>query len=1109
MINLIKTKTIDSKYILQKLYDNYNNPQRGKKRSLFIVPDRIVLSYEMLILDKLNIEGTVDIDVASFRTLADKVLGKSAKRSLNQQTETMLVRKIIEEKCGEFKYFKTAAAYVGFANEVLSLLALIRGNGIDVDSIRRLIPAMPDKYRNKTSDILLIYDEYIKLLSNDYSDYISKLEALRDNFPDYYDDIYISEFTSFSKIELDIIGELIKKAQNVYITLPYTKASQANSYIFPSKAIENIKALAKDFGIACNEEIFEDELAPQFKTLYEDLFSFKKFERSSVQDSTIKVKVAKNPEDEVKSLAIQIKELVNNGCRYKDIACVCCDVENYKATFESLLKKYDIPYYIDAKEQLVNQNLTKILLNGIKVRQNGYLQIDVFALLKELSYIFDIQQINEFENYCLKHGVEFEGKFKNELAYEEDPALLDRVNKIRKKLVYILSPLDFKECITVKDCVDRIRAFFEAINAQDLCDRLAKDQEKAGLSVESSVTNQVYRKILAILDQFDLMLGDCKMSHKKFIKILESTIASVTITTIPMYIDCVYIGDLEKSRYERKKYLFVVGANEGLFPREIQERGLLTNQEFEEWNRTFSTMGLGIQIYPSIIDANQEAKLNVLMVLLKPLQNLVISYPLVDMQSNKLEMASVLEDICAIAGQDAPYADDVPTKDWTVKDYARYIGSRKNALEGYISLDQKIKNNELEMNDILAGVMAELKNMAREDLQNDEKLEQIIKGERDIDADIDYKALDFGHVSISMFQKFFACPFKYCIDYILHLKERDIAGVKVQDTGTILHKCLEVFFKQDNYETYNIDQIRELVEKVVFNETDKQEYAYLREPEFKYTLNHLIDNAVNSIDILLKKMQTSLFKPYKLEAKFSNDRDSDYGAIKIKLGDKEVEFKGVIDRIDKYNNEFMVIDYKSKSSIDFKLSEIVYGKTIQALLYLKKVMDEEKAIPAGSFYLPLSGNVTSVSKEEKMKYVGLINDDVNILKDMDTTYDPQDTKFNGMLYPFKYKSSKEPISATSGSVMISSKEFNELSEYVIKLLTKAAKEMDSGFIKISPLSLGEASKDIPSPCEYCSYKAMCNIESNPQKIRQIYLKNNDKNNVIQIIRKEADDGRED
>ena len=1070
------------------------------------------MSYEMLIFDYLNIQGSMDITVESFRTLASRI-NKTDKKILNQQTEIMLIRKIVEEKSKEFKFYKTAVNYVGFAKEVLDLIALIRGNGISTEILKGLIENknFPQKYKNKTEDILLIYSEYINLLKDNYSDYISNLEYLIENYnksEEYADtSIYISEFDSFSKIELDIIAALAQSAPNLYLSLPYTEGE--NDYIFPTKVVDKIRAIAHDIGVKYEEtNIYKDEELKQgFKELYDNLYAYKKL-GVMPRANNIEVRVAKNPEEEVKSLAIQIKQLIAKGNRYKDIACVCCDVNNYKDTIERVFKRYNIPYFSDVKEQLSNQCLTRLLLNGLKVNLNGYMQIDVFAFIKDLTALgdeFSIDQINEFENYCLQYGIEYESKFKGEFFYSKDEHFQKKqieLNKLRAKIVAILDALNLKESVTVSDYIEKIKSFMDAIHADKLTDDLAKAQQEQGNDAASSVTNQVLKKISAILDQFNLLLGDCKMGKEKFYKILESTFASIEIATIPMYIDCVYVGDLEKSRYEKKKYLFIIGANESLFPREIQERGLLSDDEFNKWNAN------NVAIYPDLNDANRDAKLNVLMVLLRPQEKLVVSYPLVDMQTNSLERANVLSDVCKIIGQVDKdgnpdlFSLDTPSDSWDKEKYATYVGSKENALEAFIEIKKLVESNLLKKTELVTNVLSSLYYLSKLDADKEKDIDQIIKGERVIDEQIkDSDVLPQSALSSSRIEKYFKCPFLYCVEEILNLKERKISGVDVRDTGIILHECMEKYFTQDNYLDKSEEEIRAFVIKTVKEIiVENPDFAYLEQSEFKLVYESFIDNVVTSISMLIDKMiQTETkFMPYKMEARFAdtvgrNGKKPEYSALKI----GNITINGEVDRIDKFDNMVYILDYKSKGSIDFDIRDIVWGVKIQSMLYLKKISEEEHAMPAGAFYLSLGEKITKDSKEDKLKYVGVYLKDEHAILAMDRKLYESAENATSVLFPMQKKGDK--ISATKNSSLLELAQFEKLFAYLEGLITKASNEMNEGYIKISPIAIGASD---PSACKYCKYKSMCNIDAQEEKIRKVKvnLKAKDsKENLIETL----------
>ena len=1099
MVNLYLTKTIDSKYIIDAM-----KPYSKDKKYLVIVPDRIVLSYEMLVLEALGLPGATNVEVRSFRTLADAVLKDNEAKTLNQQTEIMLIRKIIEDNQGKFLYYKKASSFIGFAKEVLDLIALIRGNGIDVDQIRNLSSRLDQKYHNKTADILLIYESYMNLLNEGYSDYISKLEGLKEAFRDsiYSDyDVYISEFDTFSKIEMDIIFEMIKSVGKVYITLPYSD-NKGNNYLYPKKTAEGIEKLARDAGQNCNvievykQEDLDEGAKYKFReVISNELFSFSKYESEKYLEG-VKIQVAKNPEEEIKALAIQIKELIRKNKRYKDIAVVCCDVANYTAIIQSVFRKYNIPFFADTKEQLVNQNLSKILINAIKTKINNYSQADVFAFAKELDALISRSDLNEFENYCLQYGIDFENKFTQPFVCPGDIERQDRVNVTREKILDYLSPLNFKECVEVKDFTNCIREFLDKVNAQKLCEDLSKEQMDLGYNIESSVTKQVPKKIYAILDQFEAMLGSTKMTLQRFFKILESTLASVTITTIPMYIDCVYVGDLQKSRYERKDFIFIVGANDGVFPVEAQEGGLLTSQEFLEWQSK------GVEIYPSIKDVNRDAKLNVMMVLFKPKEALFISYPLVDMQTNKLETSSAVTELLRIIKQGPidektgecefqAYAIDAPSDDWTLEKYAWYVGSRKNALEVYLELKAKVESNSLTLTDTLKKVMKSLYEISKQELQDEEKVKQLDSGKREVDKSIEgFSVLPKGELSMSKFEKYLQCPFKYCIDNVLYLQEREIAGVKVQDTGTILHMIFEAFFSKEDYDKMSDEEITtfviNLMDAII---TKEPKYSYLNEPEFKSVYNSIINNATTSLKILVKKMEVTAFRPYKLEARFAETESHGKSPIwhSMDIGDG-IKINGEIDRVDSLDKNgtkrVLVIDYKTKRDVSFTKDDITYGNKLQPLIYLMEVADVEKAIPVGALYLSLQDSVGSTSKEDKMKYAGLvINTDSN-LNDLDKTIATDVKSWQSALFPLKLKSLKSgEIVAPGGSSLVTKEEYEELCEYAKKMLKKVAKEMKEGFIKATPLA--RKNDDDPHECKYCKYKTMCGIESFPEKIRNI------------------------
>ena len=1099
MVNLLLTKTIDSKYLLERAKQDYDEAKAAgvKIKQLFIVPDRIVVSYQMLILEALEIEGSTNIDVCSFRNLADNILGREAVNSLNQQTETMLIRKVIEDNKSKLEYFKNSAKYPGFAVEMIRLITTLRSNGINPDSLGNLLNSVSEKYKNKIRDIQLILSSYLKELDS-REDYISKLEKLKNYIHAYNDsnddtvkeykyadyNIYVAEFFNFSQIELNILKEMFNNdaLTKKYIAIPYSEND--NSYIFPNYLKSKFESMFANLNI---EEVYkQEELKPNiYEDIQSELFGFNKINRSE-KAKEIEIQVANNIENEVKALASQIKLLIHKGARYKDIACICCDVPTYTDTITSIFKKYDIPYFTDVKAQLIDQKITKILMLALKIKLNkSFLQADVFALLKAFGdVIAKRDDINRFENYCLKNGIEF-NKFENKI--EEDKVLED----IRLKLLSLLKPLDFTEAVNVKEMIAAIRAFLDKIDAKKICEDLATQQQEQKMDIESSVTLQSYKKLTQILEQLEneKMLGECKMAKDVFVKVFEATLLSVTITTIPMYIDCVYVGDLQKSRYEKKDYIFIIGANEALFPQDIQESSILTSQDLNVWEQCGK-----LSIFPTIKDSNRQSKLNVLMALLKAKKKLVVSYPIQDMEGDELKRASALDSLCKIIGQvdkegnPEPVAIDTPNDKWDEEKYIEFVGATKNALESLIAIRKSIDENLLHESDLTKKVCNALYQMAVKELKDKTIVDDILKGSHEIDdkINVDWDLISES-ISPSRLESYLGCPFRYYAQYILKLKKREEFGVDIADTGTIIHECFEKFFSQKDYDTKSEAQINDFVVYTITNIIDREEYKYLNNEEFKIVLDDLKKETAKSISTLVEKMKTSLFKPMALEAVIGDGKDATFKPLELDLGTgKKIKLTGKIDRIDSYNDEAFIVDYKSKSksSASIEVRDVMYGNKIQIIVYLDTIVKNGGKVPVGAFYLPLSSKISSDTKEERVQYVGMISNSVKAMLDMDTSMDNLTEKKESSLFPFKYKPSKSggSYSTKQGNTMLSKEDFDKLFNYVENLSVTVANEINSGNIKVAPQSYKDKEAQ---RCQYCDYRSICKIDDNLAKIRTV------------------------
>jgi len=84
---------------------------------------------------------------------------------------------------------------------------------------------------------------------------------------------------------------------------------------------------------------------------------------------------------------------------------------------------------------------------------------------------------------------------------------------------------------------------------------------------------------LEVFDHTVEVMGDETFGIEKFARILEIGFGECKIGLIPASLDQVLVGSLERSRSHEIKALYILGANDGVFPPAVMEEGILSDQD--------------------------------------------------------------------------------------------------------------------------------------------------------------------------------------------------------------------------------------------------------------------------------------------------------------------------------------------------------------------------------------------------------------------------------------------------------------------------------------------------------------------------------------------------
>lgn len=1055
MINIFLTNRFENSNILDQLKTNY---AKGGKH-LLVVPDRFTLAYEKAVLDYLNILGSFDIEVVSFSRLANKTLQSNAK-IIDTQTEIMLLRKVIEENKSKLVRFRNASNYVGFAQEIGTAISQIRNSGVSIDNLIAIVDKLPNKIATKTQDIITIYYEYLKLLKENYYDNTSKLSALADNIrnlqlENYH--LYVTDFMTMSKLELDILQGLVNECKSSSICLLDSK--DANAHIFPQSLKKNILNICDTSGHIVNIARIDTHLTPAMSIMSKYLFSYKTPPTCPNMEG-VELYCSTNKKQEIMACISKIRNLVSEGVRYKEIAIACADESNYLQELSSKLTQAKVPHYADIKTPLISQPMSKFVMSLLQCHSNNNRRGDFFELASCINLNEDKNNLFAFQNYCYKYGIEYT-RFCKPFSIGEESEI-EIAEGIRKITYKALSALD-NVPLNVGSYCKAIHKALELIDYKSLSEQYSQSLEEKAMAVQANIVKQSYKKVLDIIDQCNAIMGGQNMELSRFTSIILSCIASVEISTAPMFVDSIYIGDCNQSRYENIKYLFVIGTNADNFPSLHSDSGIVAEKESSQWAK------FGVIVEPNAMQMNLKEKCVLLQALLKPQNKLIISYSMRDNTGAEQQISDTIKYISQLLNVEIK-SIAMATPMWEIEEYLECINCPSDALEMLLDMTSrhnsgitKLSDKELQLADALYEISCNTYGGHYVDTL-------VTNGKKNYNIGSTYGlAWKNNYTSPSQLEKYFNCPFKHFIDYILRAKRQEKSGLEMNDIGTVLHAMAEKYFSCNDWDKLTEQEIYPRCEQLFesLKADDKKMQIMLMQKNGEIVAKTMLNRSYYMLKILSEKTKKSKFRPQFLEVKFGFDENG-FAPITLEAKNAKVKLRGVIDRIDMYENKFITIDYKSKASIDFKPINILVGERCQMFIYVDAIMQNKQFIPAGVAYMLMTDKM--IKKEDankQFKYVGYVDADESNCSDFDEELN-NNIECESNLYPVKIR----PYAKTSicqGELMNKST-LEDMSIYTHKLCEKAVGEIEEGYIGASPIILPNSRS---TPCTYCEYGVIC------------------------------------
>lgn len=1054
-----------------------NKVRSGEKNIMLLVPEQYSFENEKAMLNILGPKLSTTLEIVNFTRLCDfvfKKIGGDSTEKVGAGGRNILMHLAIESVENQLHIYKKSVRKPEFTRLMSDMLSEFRMCGVSPDTLDELSVEndLDIVLQSKLKEISLIMRAYDAMLKDEYIDELDDLTRLyhtlieNDVFKDYT--FVVDGFNGFTVQELKVLECILTQSSECYITMCTTNKLLSSKYITMydsvNKTVREITNLAKKNFVQINPPI---ELTKAYRFCSEDLFALEKNLYQNKKEvfadtpENISIYRAKNMYDECDFVARTIKRLViEHGLRYKDFTVIANDISAYEGIIERAFKDYSVLYFMDKVYDVYAQPLIRFVLAAFDVINSHFRSSDIMKLLKTRLLDISDEEISELENYIFTWDIDGKewtkdftsnpdgfGNYDAQTANEK----LAQLNAMRKKIV---EPLIKFHKATKGTTGDKIaKAIYNLLDEMKIADNIEKLSKKFSAYENENFSNETERiwdLLIDILDKMYIILKDKSISPKRFYELLKIMINFSDIAFIPAGIDEVKVGSAARIRPDHPRVVFVIGAQQGIFPQLPTNKGAFSNTQRKQ------LISKGLHIHDDIERAALKEKFVAYSALTATSEKLFVSYFTHSIDGNTQQPSSIISEVKNIFPEvpDTSYTDisnenmllskkiafNVCAKHWDeTSELANTLKKYFYDCKDYTDQIKLIENN---------------KQLSSEQLLSEDNLNTLFKKNLKLSA--------------SQIEKFYLCKFQYFCRYILKAKARNKASLNAIEYGNVMHFILEKVLSSHP----SNENLPELISIYLREYVDTHMGGFENKTaRFKYLYEQLESTAQNLITHILKELSQSEFKPVSYELEIKENANVKPLTLQMPTGEY-INIEGKIDRVDMMEHNgvkyLRIVDYKTGTK-KFKLSDVLEGLNMQMLLYLAALTQNksDNIVPAGVLYMPSSLPIINVGHDEtqkitnkqmeKFKMNGVVLDDSEIVQAMEN-------EANGVFIPAVMENGQ----LKKSEALISLSNMGKLLKKVESLVIDMVRTMQNGDISADPAK--QYTFDV---CDVCDYAAAC------------------------------------
>lgn len=1101
--------------IFEKSFDN-------KNPLILIVPEQLSFRAEKALIEKLGATGINNVHLLSFKRLAFTVfneVGGVTHKYMNDTGKAIVIGRVIEDVKDDLSIFKRATKQGGFVDKIMGVLTEFKRHNISPQILRELKENVDENSLlvDKLNDVEKIYSKFEEKLNEGYFDSEDNLTILKNKIEDSVflkgSEVWIDEFNGFTPQQYDIIGKLLKICTNVNVTIPYCgeevqdKNDETNPFYSIYTTEEKLTKLAQDYGYYPKKNLHLN-IGHRFKNSPELSFLEKNYfnnRAKSIKSATENVKLfkAQNPYGEIEYVAKEILSLVREkNYRYRDIIVISRDLENYKDIVKVIFKEYDIPFFIDDKEDIASNPLVVYITSLLNIFSKNFRDNSIINYFKSGFTNLSSHEVDLLENYVLEYGIKSRKKWVDEegeffIENSKYTGIVEIKNKGIDPLIKLENSLKGKQ--SVRDICTNIYKFlvdngvYEKVNKYVL---KFKYEDKLTLVDEYS---SIWNMLIELLDQFVDLLGDEVISIEEFNNMFSMGISHNKMGLIPPAIDQVVVGSADRIKAQEVKIAIVVGVNDGVLPRTNGDEGLFNDNDrmiFKNNNISVASNSFELAFGEQYL---------IYKLLSFPSNLLYITYPIADLEGKTKRYSMVIPRLKALFENISEETDIIPLEGDSEENIVGQLPTFNRMIEvlhDYVEMDEitpmwreiyKYYYNKSEYKDRLYKVIGGFTYKNHVEEIGKDKIRQL-----------------YGkNLSVSKIEAYANCSFGYFVRYGLKAKERKIYTFAPLDFGNIIHEGLEKFSKTVESEkavwgTLDKEFCERVLKDVTSEIMNSEDHKVLKSSKrYEYIVTRIRRILYRMVLIINEQMERGTFQPLGYEMSFGPDEKDYYPPISIDLSTGEVvKLQGKIDRVDKTTidgvNYYRVVDYKT-GKVDLDINDVYNGLKIQLLTYLDAILaleesrmskepvsschTERKTKPGAMVYLSVDDPIMDGSKKltienleeevlKSLKMKGIVIKDLKVVSSMDKTIEGGG---NSSIIPVSLNKPKkgeiDPEFAKTNTSVITYGGFNALKSHMKDNIRQVCEDMLEGIIEVTPCKNGKSSY-----CEFCEFSSICQFD---------------------------------